>query len=540
MISRFLLLILVSLTLFPATAQSEKEFSQSKHIYIRGKSVLAGNNLLGHHATKPMMKDEVPNDAVKMKYIDVDNDKRTFSSSEAVISNVPNEAKVVYAALYWTALYPYEKGVLKTSGGKAKFVSKGDRENAIENVFFKLPGENYQEIKGEILKDGFGEENFIETSPYVCRADVTELFKKRKSVNGTYTVANVRAAEGRVSGGGSAGWVLYVVYEDEKESLKYFTSYDGLVEINKQVVDLDFTGFKGKQEGKINAMLGIGALEGDRKIPTDQLLLFSDKSGEFVPMSNSLREEKNFFISSITFGDKVYADRNPNSTNTLGFDLLTMDVPNSSSRFFDRNTTKTTLRFQTRNDRFYLFFVSFEVDMDPEYLENLLANATDDKIIIQKTEEEEGVLPGKNKEEKPAKDNEESALAPGSKLHLVNGKRKDRYPNLSAVEEAAVREDILSQENRTIPGMASGYYLVTNVFAIPENARRWTEFLIRKEFKPATFINPENNWEYIYTGAFDSFEEGFEVWKSHQDKEYFVGLWLMKVNVYSTDVAEAN
>lgn len=528
-------IIVVLLFIFVQSLFAQENLSASKHIYIQGNSVLVGNNILGHHATKPMMKNDVANDEVKMKYIDVDNDKRTFSSSDATIQNVPGHANIVYAALYWTALYPYENGKLRQSGGKAKFISKGEREDEVNEVLFKIPGKEYLQIRGEILKDGHGEANFADTSPYVCRADITSIMKNNKTINGTYTVGNVKAAEGRVSGGGSAGWLLYIVYEDENESLKYFTSYDGLVEINKQAVDLDFSGFKGSQAGKVNATLGIGALEGDRKIPTDQLLLYSPKQNEFVPMSNALREEKNFFISSITFGNDVYKERNPNSTNTLGFDLLTMDVPNENGRFLDSNTTKTTLRFQTRTDRFYLFFVSFDVDMDPSYMDAIPENRT--KLIAEKKEEvrnnkEEIAGANSDKTEQIGNDFSRTSL-----LHLPNGKRKDRYPNLTASEAEMIKEDILNQENQVIPGLPAGYYLVTNVFAVPDNARRWREFLIRKEFTPATFVNPENHWEYIYTDAFDSLEAGFEVWKQHQDKDYFVGLWLMKVNVNESDYA---
>src|SRR5699024_8580468 len=180
-----------------------------------------------------------------------------------------------------------------------------------------------------------------------------------------------KATEGNISGGGSAGWLLYVVYEDLNESLKYFTTYDGLIQIDRETVDVRFSKFKSNQKGKINPTLGIAALEGDRKIRTDQMLLYSPKTGEFIPMGNSLRSERNFFNSSITMGNQLFKDRNPNSSNTLGFDLLKLDILNENNQFFDENTSEATLRFQTRADRFFLFFVSFEIDMDQDYLDSL-------------------------------------------------------------------------------------------------------------------------------------------------------------------------
>src|SRR5690554_6803222 len=234
-------------------------------------------------------------------------------------------------------------------------------------------------------------EGFEDVAPYVCRADVTDILQELPELTGVYTVGNIRAAEGKIPGGGSAGWLLYIVYENAEESLKYFTTYDGLIEVDREKVDIKFSGFRSKQEGKINPTLGIGALEGDRKIRSDQMLLYNEKEDDFVPMSNALREERNFFNSSITMGNSVYQDRNPNSSNTLGFDLLKLNIPNEKNQFFDENTTEATLRFQTRADRFYLFFVSFEIDLDQDYLElvNFGWNQTESiskKDGLQKTE----------------------------------------------------------------------------------------------------------------------------------------------------------
>lgn len=599
-----------------AFSQTKENLKESKQLYFHGNSILIGNNILGHHATRPMMQDEVPNDAVNMKYIDVDDDKATFSSSQASIRDVPNNAKVAYAALYWTGLYPYEKGVLRTSSGRARYIARGEREDKVHQVLFKTPGSEYVPIEGIVLKDEYGKEGFEDVAPYVCRADVTDILQELPELTGVYSVGNIRAAEGKIPGGGSAGWLLYIVYENAEESLKYFTTYDGLIEVDREKVDIKFSRFRSRQEGKINPTLGIGALEGDRKIRSDQLLLYNEKEQDFVPMSNSLREERNFFNSSITMGNSMYSDRNPNSSNTLGFDLLKLDIPNEKNQFFDENTTEATLRFQTRADRFYLFFVSFEIDLDQDYLElvNFGWNQTESiskKDGLQKAEktptttqkiqssdtnavainstqrpeteedadqnklhegvedlaagktefsksEEVGIngdeettqrlrdnVGGSQKQINEESDEQEAdkkgiQLSNTSKIYTVNGSRKLRYPNLSESEAVDIKHQILTQDNRIIPGLPSGYYLVTNVFANRKNAIRWREFLISKGFTPHTFVSPENDWEYIYIQSFDDLEGGFEVWKQHQDKEYFIGLWLMKVNMGSTAFIRSN
>src|SRR5690554_5891758 len=287
MMTRIFTFFTVFLMLQAAFSQTRENLKKSKQLYIHGNSILVGNNVLGHHTTRPMMQDEVPNDAVNMKYIDVDDDKATFSSSQASIRDVPNNAKVAYAALYWTGLYPYEKGVLRTSSGRARYIARGEREDKVNQVLFKTPRSEYVPIEGIVLKDEYGKEGFEDVAPYVCRADVTDILQELPELTGVYTVGNIRAAEGKIPGGGSAGWLLYIVYENAEESLKYFTTYDGLIEVDREKVDIKFSRFRSRQEGKINPTLGIGALEGDRKIRSDQLLLYNEKEQDFVPMSNS-------------------------------------------------------------------------------------------------------------------------------------------------------------------------------------------------------------------------------------------------------------
>ena len=46
-----------------------------------------------------------------------------------------------------------------------------------------------------------------------------------------------------------------------------------------------------------------------------------------------------------------------------------MDIPNENNRVISNSTTQTTIRFETKADRFYLFFVAFETEISPIYLE---------------------------------------------------------------------------------------------------------------------------------------------------------------------------
>ena len=87
--------------------------------YVRGDVAMIANNIVNRadYNNEP----NVPynnrsnqgklNDEFVMMYVDVDNDKSTFSSSSAdlLLENQENK-KIVYAGLYWSATYLYNSG----------------------------------------------------------------------------------------------------------------------------------------------------------------------------------------------------------------------------------------------------------------------------------------------------------------------------------------------------------------------------------------------------------------------------------------------
>ncbi len=587
-------------------SQEGMSFRENNKLYLRGNSILIGNNILSDHASKPLNDVSVPNDITKMKYIDVDNDKRTFSSSQATI-NVPNDnSKIAYAALYWSALYPYESGVLRKSGDKMVHRGQGSRDPHVDLVLFKMPNDEYKMIKGDIVFDSFEKGIFPGSSPYVCYADVTEHLQKKPGFNGTYTVADIRATEGNISGGSSAGWLLYIVYENPLESPKYFTTYNGLVEVNKKPVEITFKDFKTKKAGDINTTIAIGSLEGDRKLKTDQCAIYNSKTNTYENISNSLRDPKNFFNSSITTYSEIFNDRNPNNINTLGFDLLKIEVPNSGNQIIDSNTTKATLKFQTKADRFYLFFAAFETEINNAFyrekrglepLDDIVESTpvitevintdtveapvidtavstinetpkTKEEVTVEEkpkpiAKEETKVVKEIKVEEKPIVIEEEPKVIIEEKPIVIEEEKpvaikeepkakekpkviipKPIQDDLVVKEEKTVTldetdmsfdsikiEEVESKESVSIPSLTRGYYLITNVFSIEGNAKKWTRFLKEKGYTPLTYINPENNWHYVY--IFHSADPSFVYLKKKKlrEMEYFKKVWIAKINI---------
>lgn len=472
-------------------AQEGVPFSTNKQLYIKGNSILISNNILGTQSAEPLMNDNIPNNMVKMEYIDVDDDKRTFSSSEATI-NLPIDApKIAYAALYWSALYPFERGVLRRSGNKMEHKGFGERNPEVNTILFKKSNKDYIPITGKTIFDSFNNDVFATNTPYVCYADVTSLMQNLPSINGAYTVANIKATEGEVFGGGAAGWLLYIVYEDPEESPKYFATYNGLIGLSEEPMEMTYRGFLSKEEGDIKTTISLGALEGDRNLKNDKVSIFYNKKEEYVDLGNSLRKKGNFFNSSITEGDTQFTDRTPNSSNTLGFDVLKMDIPNPKNKYINNATTEVKLKFESKKDLLYLFFMAFETEI---------------------------------------------------KNSLYELKKAEELKRIAFIEQAAIENQkinesktVISASGETItslsiPGVEKGYYLVTNIFSEPEKASDWINLLVEKEFNPKAFVSPKNNWQYVYVFNDENPALVFNKKKELSGLYGFKGLLVYKVN----------
>ncbi|MFN4198587.1 MAG: chromophore lyase, partial [Flavobacterium sp.] len=303
------------------------------------------------------------NDNLNMRYIDIDNDPSTFSSSSAVLT-LPESGcnKIVYAGLYWSATYRFNNG-FSTSPGDGDNV----RENDFDQVKLKLPGGNYIDITGQLLFDGFTDPQFMANSPYACYADITSLVTSLTNPEGEYTVANIRCTQGFVNGGGvSGGWTIFFVYENPQMVGRYITSYDGFAGVRATIgqTDIEYSGFTTLPPPfPVRAKLASAALEGDNRITGDQLLFRASTVPTFTNLEAALKPANNFFNSRITLLDVEYLDRTPNSRNTLGFDSDIITINNPANGVLPNNSTAATLRMTSTQDTYFMFFNAFNVEV---------------------------------------------------------------------------------------------------------------------------------------------------------------------------------
>ncbi|MEZ4802951.1 MAG: T9SS type B sorting domain-containing protein [Gelidibacter sp.] len=344
--SKIVLIVSFLLLGLQSIAQNYVPFTPRFNQDLRGDIVLIGNNILGPD-NNAFNDNTVYNHTVDMQYIDIDGDASTFSSSSADLDIAnPNCYQIKYAGLYWGAV---------TSGAES-----------ITHVKFKGPSGGYNDVVGTVIYDANGTATG-QSFPYSCYADVTSIVTSLATDLGTYTVANVSSAEGATGTfdpyngtGYSAGWSLLVVYEDPTLPGKSITSFDGFSAISSSVnVDIPISGFRTiPAPAPVRANFAFATLEGDKPIHNDRLVLNG------VPMSAADRPANNFFNSSVTqLSALPVNNRNPNSTNTLGFDTGVMVVPNPGNTVIANDATSATVRLESDQDVYFQYLFAFAVEI---------------------------------------------------------------------------------------------------------------------------------------------------------------------------------
>ena len=318
---------------------------------VKGDIILIGNNILGPD-NNAFNDNSVYNHNVNMQYIDIDGDATTFSSSSADL-DIPNPQcyQIIHASLYWGAVNPGNE--------------------SITDVRFKGPVGGYHDIQGTLIFDANGTSiDGGDSFSYACYADVTDIVTNLGTDLGTYTVANVSSAEGQTSldspyngTGHSAGWSLFVVYEDPTLPGKSITSFDGFSAIsvpgNNTTLNVPINGFRTvPAPAPVRANFAFATLEGDSPILGDRLRLNG------IALSTADRPVNNFFNSSVTQLDATPVnDRVPNSTNTLGFDTGVMAIPNPSNSVIANDATSATVTLETSGDTYFQYFFAFAVEI---------------------------------------------------------------------------------------------------------------------------------------------------------------------------------
>lgn len=512
-------------------AQVGTPFDKRIEKQLKGDLILISNNSLnkGKKSNKPYNQTDEKahlNDILQMKYIDIDNDKSTFSSSSASLKVDNPNAKIVYAGLYWSATYKYEEGKLYGN----KFEATNSKREAVDKIKIKLPNhKKYIDIEGEVIFDGYKKKDFASNAPYAAYADITDYVQELQNPNGEYVVANIRATQGTLSGGSSAGWTIVFIVEDESKPHKFISIYDGFVGVSDNEVDINYSGFQTPPQGKVNARIFGSALEGDLGMRGDYFMLKHQGTKEYIYLHENKRSVDNFFNSSITLKQD---NRTPNSANTLGYDTFAIAIDNPQNSVIKNNSEDVDIRLQTKGDRYFMFMTALDIEAVPEEeminkpSEELLAEAEEMDL-----ENEEANL------SQPVAINEVKPVKQEVKVVPVAEPKKESKNTYNTVSER-----VIPIESASVPidGMESGYYLVANVFAVPNNAQRFVKSLQNKNITADCFINPANKYRYVYLAHAKDFQTAQQIYFSDVNGKYKNELWIMSVNVETQTITMNN
>ena len=348
---------------------------------LNGDFVSIGNNVLSTTATGNYTGDAGNHNLVTV-FVDIDNDATTFNSSSANFTKpVPNTTcvSIKKAYLYWAAA-DFEESTISNEPSWSYNTAK-----------LMLPGSStYTTITADnVIFCGRCQTNHFQNDPYICVKDITAQVQALTSPYGKYQVANVRAKKGSLnpahpSGnvGTSGGWQIVFVYESTAAGSttlpsKYITIFDGYANVSSSQNNYDITmsGFQTPPTGNISTRILFGALEGDRDLTGDRFQI-KNVANSFVDLSTANRPANNFFNSRITVEGSDFIDRNPASTNTLGFDAGYFTLNNTSNSIITNNQTSAVFRLTSDQELYGLYAVGFSTDIWAPNLDPLVQVAS--------------------------------------------------------------------------------------------------------------------------------------------------------------------
>lgn len=204
---------------------------------------------------------------------------------------------------------------------------------------------------------------------YQSYADVTSFINSNGA--GTYTVADIVAATGGVTGGNFAGWSIVVVYENSAQTDYYSTRiYDGYMKIyaggSSTSVPVTLNGFDAPGSGLTasDAYLTAFAWEGDADLAASS----SNPAGDFLQINGNAFTDannpaSNIWNGTISTNGSMVTTKNPNYKNQFGIDIDQMQV--GAGYGILPNASQVAITFGTEADQYFPSAFAFSLRMKP-------------------------------------------------------------------------------------------------------------------------------------------------------------------------------
>jgi type IX secretion system PorP/SprF family membrane protein len=111
--------------------------------------------------------------------------------------------------------------------------------------------------------------------------------------------------------------------------------------------------------------------------------------------------------------------------------------------------------------------------------------------------------------------------------------KSSEYDSNVLQKNVVVRDNVKGGEpkskSRFINGLPSAYYIIANVFANPRNANRFVKLLNSQGLSASYFINPVNNYRYVYLKRHESWNNALISYYSKLNNAYDDKMWIMRV-----------
>jgi len=112
----------------------------------------------------------------------------------------------------------------------------------------------------------------------------------------------------------------------------------------------------------------------------------------------------------------------------------------------------------------------------------------------------------------------------------IEDKTEEEIKNIYSQSTRKKRRTAKKGKIINIASLDDGYYIIANVFAVPSNATRFVQKLRNQGIQADYFINPENNYRYVYLKKHESWNSALVSYYSNINDSYFDEMWIMRVN----------
>lgn len=327
------------------------------------------------------------NDQSNMRFIDIDGDNSTFSSSSADLNLPAGTNTIKFARLYW--------------GGRILQSAINSVADTLQRIRIKAGNGAYQNITAaasSVDKTTITSTGSATEVAYQSYADITNYVQQRG--NGTYTIANLPATQGSVSNGGRyAGWSIIIVYENPASLFNSVRLFDGYNKVEtSSTLNVTLTGLNVPNNSLSagDAVFTVVSWEGDGNLGATS----GNPAGDFIKVNNTtvsdaVNKASNFWNGSISKNGAYVTTKNPNYANQMGIDIDEVFV--GTGYGINPNANSVDIQFGTEADTYYPSLFAFQLRVkDPLVTVSKTVEDDNQNSVIQPNEEMTYTLTGKN------------------------------------------------------------------------------------------------------------------------------------------------